>query len=157
MSESAAPPPTGPLGRASGPSSQPTDNLAYRFPVSVKGVIMRGQQVLLLKNGRDEWELPGGKLEPDEEPRACLAREIEEELGISAEVGAILDSWVYRIAPGVDVFIVTYGVTYDWQAESAVEPAHSAEHKAWGLFGLDELDRLPLPAGYKASIRAWAG
>lgn len=135
----------------SGPGVQPTDNLAYRFPVSVKGVIMRGRQVLLLKNGRDEWELPGGKLELDEEPRSCLAREIEEELGLAVEVGAILDSWVYRIAPGIDVFIVTYGC----HADPAAQPVHSNEHKAWGLFDLDVLDSLPLPAGYKASIRAW--
>jgi 8-oxo-dGTP diphosphatase len=33
------------------------------------------------------WEFPGGKCEPGESHRACLAREIREELGVEASVG----------------------------------------------------------------------
>jgi hypothetical protein len=51
------------------------------FPVSVKGVVIRDGRVLLLRNERDEWELPGGKLELGEDPASCVAREITEEAG----------------------------------------------------------------------------
>src|SRR5439155_18204157 len=123
----------------------PTDNLAYRFPVSIKGVIWRGPEVILLKNDRDEWELPGGKLELDEQPEVCLRREVAEELGLDVEVGAILDSWVYRIAPGVDVLIVTYGC----RADPSAPIQHSDEHKALGLFDRASVDALNMPEGYK--------
>ena len=45
------------------------------FPVSVKGVLVRDGQVLLLKNEREEWELPGGKLGLGEEPLARMTTE----------------------------------------------------------------------------------
>jgi ADP-ribose pyrophosphatase YjhB (NUDIX family) len=79
------------------------------FPVSVKGVVIRDGQVLLLRNERDEWEIPGGKLELGEGPESCVAREISEEVGWTVATGSILDAWQFHIRDGVDVLIVTYG------------------------------------------------
>jgi 8-oxo-dGTP pyrophosphatase MutT (NUDIX family) len=70
---------------------QPRDNEAHRFPVAVKGILIRDGNVILLRNERDEWELPGGKLEPSESPEQCLAREVAEELQLDVVPQSILD------------------------------------------------------------------
>jgi len=124
---------------------------AYRFPVSIKGVCIRDGEVLLLENERGEWELPGGKLELGEDPAACLAREIHEETRWSVEVAAILDAWQYHIFEGVDVLVVTYGCV----VLSSGAPQVSEEHKRVGLFDLDAVAALTMPAQYKASITTW--
>lgn len=53
-----------------------------RFPVSIKGVVACTEKVVLLKNERKGWELPGGKLEEGESPEECVEREVFEELSL---------------------------------------------------------------------------
>jgi 8-oxo-dGTP pyrophosphatase MutT (NUDIX family) len=68
--------------------------VAYRppsWPVSIKGVAIDAHgQVLLLRNERQEWELPGGRPEigdpaagmrGDDSPEQALERETLEETG----------------------------------------------------------------------------
>jgi 8-oxo-dGTP pyrophosphatase MutT (NUDIX family) len=134
------------------PAVKADDNNAYRFPVSVKGVVIdQHDRVLLLRNCRNEWELPGGKLELGEDPAACVAREIEEEANWPVKVRDILDSWVYHICEGVDVLIVTYGC----DLQTGRPPVLSHEHKEIGLFAADEVPGLNMPDGYKRSVADW--
>jgi len=122
------------------------------FPISVKGVVVRDGRVLLLRNERDEWELPGGKLHSGESPEHCVAREIAEETGWTVTTGTILDSWMYHIeAVNKDVFIVTYGC----YPISSTTPVLSSEHAEVGLFTKAEVPALTMPDGYKRSIAAW--
>jgi 8-oxo-dGTP pyrophosphatase MutT (NUDIX family) len=121
------------------------------FPVSVKGVLIRDSRVLLLRNERGEWELPGGKLDRGEQPEGCLAREIAEEVGWLVTVGPILDAWRYHVRTGADVLVVTYGC----HTHAAGSPVVSDEHLEVGLFTEAEAATLRMPDGYKKSIAAW--
>lgn len=118
--------------------------------ISIKGVVLQGGRAVLLFNERNEWELPGGRLEPDEDPEACVVREIAEELGLVARDPVLLDVWIYRIPGKGPVLIVTYGVTV-----ADGEARISDEHSALGMFSAGELAALPLPEGYRRSIRDW--
>ena len=58
------------------------------YPISVKGVLIHRDRVLLLLNERGEWDLPGGRPEAGEDHRAAVAREVREEAGLDVAVEA---------------------------------------------------------------------
>src|SRR5262249_28061884 len=64
---------------------------------------------------------------------------------------ALLDAWLYEVLPGREVLIVTYGCRYDGGGDVRM----SDEHNAVGLFDIAEIDGLPMPEGYRRSIRDW--
>ena len=69
-------------------------------PVSIKGVCaLPDGRVLLCHNHRGDWELPGGRPEPDESASECLIRELWEETGLAVRVGRLLGTIEYEVAP----------------------------------------------------------
>jgi len=120
------------------------------YPVSIKGVLRAPTgDVVLLRNEREEWELPGGRIELGESSTECLVREIAEELNLRVEVSALIDTYLFEVVLGKHVFIATYACAL----VGPFEPTVSHEHKRLGLFAPDALP-MNLPEGYRASIAA---
>ena len=60
--------------------------------VVLAAIVERGGRFLLTRRLKgthlaDLWEFPGGKCEPGETHEGCLARELQEELGVASIVG----------------------------------------------------------------------
>jgi 8-oxo-dGTP diphosphatase len=69
----------------------------------VAAVIESSGKILVCQRRHDDtfglmWEFPGGKIRHGETPRQALARELQEELGVKAEVGEELFHTTHRYA-----------------------------------------------------------
>jgi len=128
----------------------PSDFFSHHFPVSIKGVCFMENKVILLKNERRNWDLPGGKLKRKEEVVACLEREMLEELNITVQVKDLLDVTQISVMNTVSVFVVIYGCTTQ---ASPGELKISQESFEVGLFTIDELDGLRIRQAYREVIR----
>jgi len=82
----------------------------------VAAVILRDGKILIgqrKRGGRHplKWEFPGGKVEPGEDPRAALTRELREELNVDAVIGEELDSYEVNYGDGIRILLHFYRVT----------------------------------------------
>jgi 8-oxo-dGTP diphosphatase len=71
----------------------------------VAGLLIRGDEILICQRTRHQsmplkWEFPGGKIEHGEQPRDALRRELEEELGVNAEIGDEVSRIVHNYPDG---------------------------------------------------------
>jgi 8-oxo-dGTP pyrophosphatase MutT (NUDIX family) len=151
------------------------------WPVYVKAVVLdpRGR-VLLSKNDREEWELPGGQLEngaedsgkrADASPESAVERQVLERTGWLIAADALIDDgvWIHEPTPEQRVLIVTYGCsllppdqpppTPGDQGDRREDRAHREEdwaHKETALVPLDRVAALDMAAPYKRAVYAWS-
>lgn len=111
------------------------------------GIVIRNGRVLVAKRPRSShrgflWEFPGGKMELNEDPRACLKRELFEELDIGVKVGQILEV-VYHRYDRYPVLLLGYRC----ELKEGTPRALGCHEYRW--VGKEELKGLPLPEADK--------
>ncbi len=111
--------------------------------ISAKALLHREGRVLLVKNDRYEWDLPGGKLQHGEDLEQCLERELREELGFS--VGAVRVAGAFK-HHFYDTIMV---IVYDCECSEEFEVTLSDEHSAGGWFDVEQMQVMNVPENYK--------
>ena len=127
----------------------------YLVPISVKGIVFEEGSVWLRSNERGEWELPGGKIDPGEQPMETVTREMREELGYEVTVKDLVDAYMYKIDKSIDE---SYGVLVlmylcEVNSRSGVFELEGEAGKAeFKIFPITEIADLNMPTFYKDAI-----
>lgn len=94
----------------------PHERIVTHPPIDVvAGVIRRDDGQLLITQRMAEdtlggyWEFPGGKVDPGEELKAALQRELREEIGVESEIGAEIHHIIHAY-PDRDVRLYFFDV-----------------------------------------------
>jgi ADP-ribose pyrophosphatase YjhB (NUDIX family) len=132
--------------------------------VAAYGVIVRDGRVLLAhwnQDGRSGWTLPGGGLEPGEDPADAARREIWEETGFVAELHEVLgvDSIVIAAEDRLSGAGALHGLRVVYRATVTGgalrnELDGSTDEAAW--FALDEVTELDRVELVDIAVGWWA-
>ena len=84
--------------------------------IVVAAVIERDGHILICQRKADQrhplkWEFPGGKVEAHEQFTAAIVRELEEELGIRAVIGAEIAAYSYAYPGKPAIHLSFYSVS----------------------------------------------
>jgi 8-oxo-dGTP diphosphatase len=124
--------------------------MAEERHIKVVAAIIRKEGRILIGKRRvgtfaGKWEFPGGKMEPGETPEECLARELAEELGVEARVGAFFLSTRHTYSHTAIEF-----VTYETEIVSGEPRLHDHNEIRWVLPG--ELSLYDFPEADKPVV-----
>ena len=124
-----------------------TDDLSDKFPISIKAIIIDKNRVLCLKNERNEWDFPGGKINFNEDVKDCLMREVKEETNLSINNLNILKPLNLKFND-ISVIVLLYSAAIS--CESPIIISH--EHSEYNFFSKSEIKNLNMPLNYKDLI-----
>ena len=144
--------------KLSGTRLRPAEKRHYpdRPVVGAGAVIIRGDEVVLVKRGREprlgEWSIPGGIVELGETLRQSAEREAREETGLEVEAGEVLEVFE-SITPDASGKISFHYVVVDFLCKlksGELRAGGDADEVKW--FSRAQLADLQLPKSTLAVI-----
>ena len=126
----------------------------FEGKIAQKAIICNENKVLLVRDPRMDsviWELPGGRMNIDEEPRDAVAREIQEELGIQISVGKVvyMEQFIQE-SERKRAFVIVYECHMKNQVESIKMSEIEVCEIAWVSYA--ELAKYQLFPEYKRAL-----
>jgi 8-oxo-dGTP diphosphatase len=133
-----------------------------RTDIVAAGIVVERGKILLSRRKEGthlagRWEFPGGKVEPGEDPRAALRRELEEELGISTEVGEIVDVTFHRYDDADKAVLLLFFLAAREVGSPDPQAIDVAEVKWADASALDPAQFPPADVAILAKVRALLG
>ena len=131
-----------------------SNDVGYTTPkVDVRGVVLRGEEILLVEERSDaRWSLPGGWADPGLTPSACIEKEIHEEARLTAKAVrllAVYDRGSHDHPP--NPFSV-YKLFFHCEVGPTAEPAPGLETAAAAFFPVGDLPDLSTGRVTRAQI-----
>jgi 8-oxo-dGTP diphosphatase len=124
--------------------------------ITVVAAVIRDEKgrVLLTQRPQDRhmgglWEFPGGKIDDGEGPAEALLRELDEELGLAAEVGQPLTFAIHE-EPGLRILLLFFNA----RILSGVPSAREGQAVEWA--SPSELHSYPTPPADAEIVRRLA-
>lgn len=124
-----------------------TDDLSDKFPVSIKAIIIDDNKILCLKNERNEWDLPGGKINFGEDVVECLKREVKEEVNLDIQNLKIIKPLNIKVND-VQVVVIIYSANIYCDSSVIV----SYEHSDYNYFSKHQIKKLNMHQEFKKII-----
>ena len=126
----------------------------FEGKIAQKAIIVKNNKVLLLRDPRMTeviWEIPGGRMNIDEEPRAAVAREIMEELGVAVTVGEVVYmEQFFQSNEGKRAFVIVYEAFLVDENADFVLSADEVSEIAW--VPKEEIGNYPLFPDYVRAL-----
>ena len=113
----------------------------------LKLLLLMTIKILCLKNERNEWDLPGGKIDFYEDIEECLLREVKEETNLNIKNLKILKPLNIKFND-VTVLILLYSAEISCDSSVTI----SFEHSEYNFFSKSEIENLIMPIDFKKTI-----